>query len=71
MSVIRVPEADVSGWKCADCGAELKLRPVELEYLDSLFNVELPACPDCGLVLIPEDLAMGKMGEVERLLEDK
>lgn len=71
MSVIRVPEADSAGWRCASCDEELVLRPVELEYLDSLFNVELPTCPRCGMVLIPENLAMGKMNQVEHLLEDK
>jgi len=71
MSVIRVPEADAAGWKCADCDTELALQPVELEYLDSLFNVELPACPECGMVFIPESLALGKMNQVEHLLEDK
>nr|WP_321258337.1 CLJU_RS11820 family redox protein [uncultured Pseudodesulfovibrio sp.] len=71
MSVIRVPEAEVSGWKCATCDKELVLAPVELEYLDSLFNVELPTCPLCGFVFIPEGLALGKMNQVEHLLEDK
>ena len=71
MSVIKVPEAETSGWQCAQCGEELVPRAVELEYLDSLFNVELPACPKCGLVFIPESLALGKMSQVEHLLEDK
>lgn len=71
MSVIKVPEADAAGWKCADCDAELTPQAVELEYLDSLFNVELPACPECGMVFIPEGLALGKMNQVEHLLEDK
>ncbi|GAB7024040.1 DVU_1557 family redox protein [Salidesulfovibrio brasiliensis] len=71
MSVIKVPEADVSGWKCAACGEELVSMPVELEYLESLFTVELPACPACRFVLIPEELALGKMHQVEQLLEDK
>jgi hypothetical protein len=31
----------------------------------------LPRCPRCGLVFIPEELALGKMAEVEKLLEDK
>jgi hypothetical protein len=44
---------------------------VDLEYLDSRFTVELPRCAKCGFVLIPEALAMGKMLEVEKLLEDK
>jgi len=71
MSVIRVPEADASGWRCDTCSEALRLMPVELEYLGSLFNVELPACPGCGMVFIPENLALGKMNQVEHLLEDK
>lgn len=71
MSVIKVPEADSAGWRCASCDEELAPMPVELEYLDSPFSVELPACPKCGYVLIPENLALGKMHQVEQLLEDK
>ncbi|WP_320173427.1 DVU_1557 family redox protein [Maridesulfovibrio sp.] len=71
MSTLKVLDEDFSSWKCATCGHNLKPSPVELEYLDSRFNVELPACPACGLVLIPEELALGKMAEVERMLEDK
>lgn len=69
--VIKVLEADSVEWECAACGEALVGKPVELEYLDSLFNVELPVCPKCNMVLIPENLAMGKMLEVEQLLEDK
>ena len=29
------------------------------------------ACPQCGFILVPESLAVGKMLEVEQLLEDK
>lgn len=71
MSVITVPEADVTGWKCAKCNKELISIPVELEYLNSLFTVALPSCPECKQVLIPENLALGKMNQVEHLLEDK
>jgi hypothetical protein len=35
------------------------------------YVVELLKCPRCGLVFIPEDLALGKMAEVEQILEDK
>ncbi|WP_319777272.1 DVU_1557 family redox protein [Maridesulfovibrio sp.] len=68
---LKVLDEDFSSWLCASCGKALKPSPVELEYLDSRFNVELPTCPDCGFVLIPEELALGKMAEVERMLEDK
>lgn len=59
-----------TSWRCA-CGGELAPREVEIRYLSSLFTVELLACPACGLVLVPESLATGKMLEVEQLLEDK
>ncbi|MGX7950274.1 DVU_1557 family redox protein [Oleidesulfovibrio alaskensis] len=71
MSTMKVLDKDYSHWVCARCEQPLQPATVELEYLDSLFNVELPACAACGLVLIPEDLATGKMADVESLLEDK
>lgn len=58
------------GWQCA-CGEKLKPKKVNVEYLNSVFTVELLACDKCGLVLIPETLALGKMLAVEQLLEDK
>ena len=39
--------------------------------MNSAFDVVLPRCPQCGMTLIPESLANGKMAEVEALLEDK
>jgi hypothetical protein len=44
---------------------------VEVAYRGSKYPVTLPRCPRCGLVFIPEELALGKMAEVEKLLEDK
>ena len=35
------------------------------------FPVELPVCPSCGYIYVPEELAMGKVLTVERSLEDK
>lgn len=60
-----------TGWRCASCNKELQPRKVNVEYMGSVFNVELMVCPACGMVLVPEDLALGKMLEVEQLLEDK
>lgn len=71
MNTLKVLSEDFSSWKCMVCGKNLQPAAVELGYLDSMFTVELPACSQCGMVLIPEDLAIGKMAEVERLLEDK
>ena len=40
-------------------------------YLDNGFPVELPVCPVCGFVYVPEELALGKVLSVEKALEDK
>ncbi len=58
-------------WRCAKCNCSLEPGKVNVSYLGASFPVELLKCPQCGLVLITEDLAMGKMAEVERSLEDK
>lgn len=59
------------GWVCATCGCLLEKQPVDITYMGSSFQVELPRCPGCGHTFIPPDLAEGKMLEVERILEDK
>ena len=56
---------------CGKCGIPLQSGKVMVKYLDSAFPVELPQCPKCGLTYVPEPLAVGKMLEVEKALEDK
>jgi hypothetical protein len=63
--------AGYEGWVCADCGEPLQLGKVDVSYLGNSFPVDLLKCPRCGQVLIPEELALGKMAEVEKALEDK
>ena len=58
-------------WKCAKCGAELKVKRVIFHYMGRDFGHEVPACPSCGKVFISHDLARGRMAEVEELMEDK
>lgn len=58
-------------WTCRPCGVPLQPGMVELAYMDNVFKVELPVCPKCSAVLISEELATGRMLEVEQLLEDK
>lgn len=60
-----------TNYVCARCGIPLKPTNVEVAYLDSAFPVDLLACHQCGMVLVTEDLAVGKMANVEKLLEDK
>jgi hypothetical protein len=35
------------------------------------FTTDLPHCPACGMVFISEEIALGKMAQVEQMLEDK
>ena len=56
---------------CVTCGIKLTLGKVTLSYLGSNFPVELYKCSQCGLVYVPEELAIGKMQQVEAALEDK
>lgn len=58
-------------WLCAKCDRRLEMLPVDVTYMGSSFQVDLPRCPQCGYTYIPPDLAEGKMLEVERILEDK
>jgi len=58
-------------WKCGKCGGELQRGSVKASYLGNDFEVEELKCLNCGLVLIDEELALGKMFEVEQSLEDK
>ena len=70
MSNDHVGPADLE-WTCCRCGVAMELGPVRLSYLGNAFTLELPRCPSCGQLLIPETLATGRMAEVERILEDK
>ncbi|RJX35455.1 MAG: DNA-binding protein [Desulfarculus sp.] len=61
-------EAD---WLCQPCGRALTLGKVNVSYLHNLLSADLHRCPSCGQAFIPEDLAVGKMAEIEMLLEGK
>lgn len=64
-------ESNKGIWKCSKCGTPLEEGPVKAEYLGGNFEIELLECPVCKNVLITEELASGKMLEVEKSLEDK
>lgn len=61
-------EADVT---CDRCKIALTLGKVTFSYMGNSFPVELLTCRQCGLVFVPEELALGKMLQVEKALEDK
>jgi hypothetical protein len=58
-------------WVCRKCNRPLEAGTVSVEYMGNQFTTELPVCPGCGFVLISESLALGKIAEVEQILEDK
>lgn len=56
---------------CTKCNVKLEKRRAQFSYLKAAFPVELPVCPSCGFIYVPEDLATGKILNVEKSLEDK
>ena len=58
-------------WRCERCQCDLVVGPVAAIYMNNRFTTDLPYCPTCKTVLIVERVAMGKMAEVEQILEDK
>ena len=64
-------KGQISGWICDKCKEKLKPDKVKAVYLQGNFEVDLMRCPVCRTVFISEELALGKMLEVEKTLEDK
>lgn len=56
---------------CEKCKVPFVKMEVTLSYLGNSFPVELPRCPICKQVYVPEELAVGKILRVEKSLEDK
>lgn len=57
--------------KCVKCNEYLVPKKTLLQYLGHQLTYELPCCPVCGQVFVSEELASGKMHDVEIELEDK
>lgn len=56
---------------CYKCNKELELKKTDFTYLGHTFFTDIPRCPECGIVFIPEELVKGRISEVEMQLEDK
>ncbi len=56
---------------CSPCNLPLVEKQIEFSYMGAVFHHTFLCCPKCGQVLIPEDIARGRMAEVEQELEDK
>jgi len=57
--------------KCCKCGVALENKKINFEYLAHNFFADIPACPVCGQVFVAEELAKGKIADVEKQLEEK
>jgi hypothetical protein len=68
---VKLDLSDAANWICARCQVALVIKKVDVSYLGSSFPVDMPVCPQCGQAFVPEALALGKMVEVEKTLEDK
>ena len=64
-------EKNLPAIRCRRCGIDMEPAETYFEYLGHDFHTKAPRCPKCGQVYIPEDLAKGKIAEVERTMEDK
>jgi len=57
--------------KCCKCNVTLVSKRTDFRYLAHNFFADIPACPVCGQVYVSEELAKGKIAEVEKNLEEK
>lgn len=56
---------------CHACNVPLQQVKTNFSYLRHTFSAEVPRCPHCGMVYLPESLVRDRMIPVEQLLEDK
>ncbi|MDR2157326.1 MAG: hypothetical protein LBO81_06060 [Clostridiales Family XIII bacterium] len=56
---------------CELCDVEMTPLEAQFNYLNRTFKHVVLRCPRCGQVYIPEELAEGRMREVEKTLEEK
>lgn len=56
---------------CVKCNVQLVSSKTTFSYLKHEFYANLPCCPACGQVYVSEELAKGRMADVETELEDK
>ena len=57
--------------KCNICKCSLELAKVPFSYLGSKFDITALRCPECGNILVTEELAVGRIHATETFLEDR
>lgn len=68
---MEMKETVMPKFHCRKCGVDMEPAETYFEYLGHGLHTKLPRCPKCGEVYIPEEMAMGKIADIERSLEDK
>jgi len=56
---------------CLKCNCKLEYENTNMYYMEYKLAEKFLRCPVCKQVYIPEEIALGKMVEVEESLEDK
>lgn len=56
---------------CSRCSCFLENIEIHVTYLERHFTHKVPRCPQCGQVYISEELAEGRMAQLEKSLEEK
>jgi NAD-dependent SIR2 family protein deacetylase len=56
---------------CVKCAVPLEEADVHVAYLGCTMDGRAPRCPKCGQVYISEELANGRIAQLEQILEDK
>ncbi|WP_367209338.1 DVU_1557 family redox protein [Desulfovibrio sp. MES5] len=56
---------------CHVCNVLLQQVKTNFSSLRHTFSAEVPRCPQCSMVYLPESLVCDRMIPVEQLLEDK
>lgn len=67
----KIDENDPGTIVCTKCNVPMEPIEVTFKYLKRSFRHKVLRCPKCGQVYVPEDLAKGRMAEVEAALEEK
>ncbi len=62
---------DMSKYFCGKCNVQMVKARTDFKYMGFDFNAELPRCPICKQVYIPEEIVNDKMQRVEMELEEK
>ena len=57
--------------RCAKHGVPLEKGKIDVTYQGHTYSLDVLCCPVCGLAFIPEEIAKGRMLEVEQTLEEK